>query len=165
MSESAGLQTPASARASSVVTAAGLVKEYLGGDGGIIRVLDDVSLSVTRGEMVAVVGESGAGKSTLLHLLGALDRPSAGTVQIVGEAVEGRSDESLAALRNREVGFVFQFHHLMTEFTALENVMLPGRIAGEVPGKVKNRAEELLARLGLQDRFEHFPSQLSGGEL
>src|SRR4051812_4560247 len=96
-----------------VAEATGLVKEYLGGDGGIIRVLDHVSLSVTRGEMVAVVGDSGAGKSTLLHLLGALDRPSSGSVRIVGEAVEGRSDEHLAALRNRAVGFVFQFHHLL----------------------------------------------------
>ncbi|MEO7361774.1 MAG: ABC transporter ATP-binding protein [Gemmatimonadaceae bacterium] len=147
-----------------VVTARGLVKEYVGGDGGIIRVLDHVSLDVTRGEMVAVVGDSGAGKSTLLHLLGALDRPSAGSVRIVGEAVEGRSDEVLAALRNRAVGFVFQFHHLLREFSALENVMMPLRIQGTPDDEARERATALLTRVGLSARMDHRPGAMSGGE-
>ncbi|MEP6835442.1 MAG: ABC transporter ATP-binding protein [Gemmatimonas sp.] len=147
-----------------VAQAEGLVKEYLGGDGGIIRVLDSVSITVTRGEMVAVVGDSGAGKSTLLHLLGALDRPSAGSVFIVGEAVEGRSDEHLAALRNRAVGFVFQFHHLLREFSALENVMMPLRIQGVNNEEARARATALLTRVGLASRMDHRPSAMSGGE-
>lgn len=147
-----------------VVVASGLVKEYVGGDGGIIRVLDDVSLQVTRGEMVAVVGDSGAGKSTLLHLLGGLDRPSAGTVQIVGQRLDGRNDEALADLRNREVGFVFQFHHLLREFSALENVMMPLRIQGVSDDEARNRATALLTRVGLAARMDHRPAAMSGGE-
>lgn len=147
-----------------VVTADGLVKEYVGGDGGIIRVLDHVSLEVTRGEMVAVVGDSGAGKSTLLHLLGALDRPSGGSVRIVGQAVEGRTDEALAALRNKAVGFVFQFHHLLREFSALENVMMPLRIQGIANEEARARAAALLSRVGLAARMEHRPGAMSGGE-
>ena len=151
-------------RALPVAQADGLVKEYLGGDGGIIRVLDQVSLSVTRGEMVAVVGDSGAGKSTLLHLLGALDRPSAGNVRIVGEPVEGRTDLELAALRNRAVGFVFQFHHLLREFSALENVMMPLRIQGVADDEARQRAMVLLSRVGLSARIDHRPGAMSGGE-
>lgn len=147
-----------------VAQADGLVKEYLGGDGGIIRVLDQVSLIVTRGEMVAVVGDSGAGKSTLLHLLGALDRPSAGSVRIIGEAVEGRTDEALAGLRNRAVGFVFQFHHLLREFSALENVMMPLRIQGVANEEARQRATALLTRVGLASRMDHRPGAMSGGE-
>ena len=147
-----------------VASAEGIVKEYLGGDGGIIRVLDHVSLTVTRGEMVAVVGDSGVGKSTLLHLLGALDRPSAGSVRIVGEAVEGRTDEDLAALRNRAVGFVFQFHHLLREFSALENVMMPLRIQGVHNDEARQRATALLTRVGLASRMDHRPGAMSGGE-
>jgi lipoprotein-releasing system ATP-binding protein len=149
---------------SAVVVATGLVKEYVGGDGGIIRVLDDVSLQVTRGEMVAVVGDSGAGKSTLLHLLGGLDRPSAGTVQITGHFVDGRNDEALAALRNRAVGFVFQFHHLLREFSALENVMMPLRIQGVANDEARQRATALLTRVGLAQRMDHRPGAMSGGE-
>ena len=147
-----------------VAQADSLVKEYRGGDGGIIRVLNGVTLSVTRGEMVAVVGDSGAGKSTLLHLLGALDRPSAGSVRIVGEAVEGRTDEDLASLRNRAVGFVFQFHHLLREFSALENVMMPLRIAGVNDDEARQRATALLTRVGLAARMDHRPGAMSGGE-
>jgi len=147
-----------------VVVASGLVKEYVGGDGGIIRVLDDVSLSVTRGEMVAVVGDSGAGKSTLLHLLGGLDRPSAGTVQILGQPVDGRTDEAVAAIRNRSVGFVFQFHHLLREFSALENVMMPLRIQGVTDTEARQRASALLTRVGLAHRMDHRPGAMSGGE-
>lgn len=147
-----------------VVSATGLVKEYRGGDGGILRVLDDVSLSVHRGEMVAIMGYSGAGKSTLLHVLGALESPSAGQVSLGGTAVESLSEDALAELRNRTVGFVFQFHHLLREFSAVENVMMPLRIAG-VPDRVaRSRAEALLERVGLSARRSHRPSEMSGGE-
>jgi lipoprotein-releasing system ATP-binding protein len=139
-------------------------KSFLGGDGGIIPVLTGVDLSVTRGEMVAVVGASGAGKSTLLHVIGTLERPTRGYVVLAGEPVHGRSDEELATLRNRTVGFVFQFHHLLREFTALENVMMPLRIGGRDKLAARSRAEELLARVGLSGRMHHRPSQLSGGE-
>jgi lipoprotein-releasing system ATP-binding protein len=147
-----------------VIVADGLVKEYRGGDGGVIRVLDDVSLAVRRGEMVAVMGYSGAGKSTLLHTLGALDRPSSGSVRILGQSIAGLDDEALAALRNRAVGFVFQFHHLLREFTALENVMMPLRIAGVGEEIARTRARDLLARVGLSARMTHRPGELSGGE-
>jgi lipoprotein-releasing system ATP-binding protein len=147
-----------------VVEARGLTKSYRGGDGGLIRILDGVSLSVARGEMVAVVGASGAGKSTLLHILGALDRPDAGEVVIGGEVVAGRTGDELATLRNRKVGFVFQFHHLLREFSALENVMMPLRIAGWETERARRRASELLERVGLGGRVTHRPSELSGGE-
>ena len=147
-----------------VIEARGLVKSYRGGDGGVIRVLDGVDLDVRRGEMVAVVGASGAGKSTLLHVLGALDRPSEGTVMLDGTRIEGRSDDELAALRNGKVGFVFQFHHLLREFSALENVMMPMRIAGWDPKRARARGEELMAQVGLAGRMHHQPGQLSGGE-
>ena len=147
-----------------VLEAVDLAKTYRGGDGGLITVLDGVTLQVARGEMVAIVGASGAGKSTLLHLLGALDRPTRGTVTIAGERVIGRSDEELSELRNRKVGFVFQFHHLLREFSALENVMMPLLIAGEAESRARSRAEELLATVGLAGRMTHRPSQLSGGE-
>lgn len=147
-----------------VVRAEGLVKEFRGGDGGIIRVLDDVSLTVHRGEMVAIMGYSGAGKSTLLHVLGALERPSAGTIELGGQAIASMDDDALAALRNRSVGFVFQFHHLLREFSALENVMMPLRIAGTDEGVARSRAEALLERVGLTARQHHRPSEMSGGE-
>jgi lipoprotein-releasing system ATP-binding protein len=141
-----------------------LTKTFVGGDGGLITVLDGVSLQVARGEMVAVVGASGAGKSTLLHLVGALDRPTRGAVVIDGERVDGLQDDELSALRNRRVGFVFQFHHLLREFTALENVMMPLRIAGWAPQRSEKRAAELLERVGLAPRARHRPSEMSGGE-
>ncbi len=147
-----------------VLQAEGLVKEFRGGDGGIIRVLDEVALCVRRGEMVAVVGYSGSGKSTLLHVLGALDRPSAGTVTLDSQPIAALDDDALAALRNRSVGFVFQFHHLLREFSALENVMMPLRIAGVADREAKARAEELLERVGLSARRHHRPSEMSGGE-
>jgi len=147
-----------------VVRAEGLVKEYRGGDGGIIRVLNEVSLSVRRGEMVAVVGHSGSGKSTLLHVLGALERPSAGTVSLAGQPIATLADDALARLRNACVGFVFQFHHLLREFSALENVMMPLRIAGADERHNRERAEALLERVGLSSRRHHRPSELSGGE-
>jgi lipoprotein-releasing system ATP-binding protein len=147
-----------------VIEARGLVKSYRGGDGGVIRVLDGVDLDVRRGEMVAVVGASGAGKSTLLHVLGALDRPSDGTVVLDGTRLDGRTDDELAELRNRKVGFVFQFHHLLREFSALENVMMPLRIAGWELPRARARGEELMAQVGLAGRMHHRPGQLSGGE-
>ena len=147
-----------------VLEALDLAKTYTGGDGGLITVLDGVNLQVARGEMVAIVGASGAGKSTLLHLLGALDRPTRGSVFVSGERLEARSDEELSALRNRRIGFVFQFHHLLREFSALENVMMPLRIAGWELTKAEARAEELLSRVGLSGRMTHRPSELSGGE-
>lgn len=148
----------------SVLIAEGIVKSFRGGDGGILHILNGVQLTVARGEMIAVVGTSGAGKSTLLHVLGALDRPSAGRVVVDGESLEGRSDEALAIIRNQKVGFVFQFHHLLREFSALENVMMPARIAGSDLTSSRRRAEELLSRVGLSGRMHHRPSELSGGE-
>jgi lipoprotein-releasing system ATP-binding protein len=114
--------------------------------------------------MVAVIGASGAGKSTLLHLLGALDRPSSGQVIVAGHDLSGLEDDAVSALRNRTVGFVFQFHHLLREFTALENVMMPLRIAGTDEKQARGRAMELLDRVGLGGRVHHRPAELSGGE-
>jgi lipoprotein-releasing system ATP-binding protein len=148
----------------SVLEASGVTKEFRGGDGGTLRILDGVNLTVNRGEMVAVVGASGAGKSTLLHVLGARERPTTGEVRLAGVPIGGRGDEELAVIRNRTVGFVFQFHHLLREFSALENVAIPLRIGG-VPAKdAYRRASELLERLGLGGRVHHRPGQLSGGE-
>jgi lipoprotein-releasing system ATP-binding protein len=147
-----------------VLEAHDLHKTYVGGDGGTINVLSGVDLSVSAREMVAIVGASGAGKSTLLHALGALEKPTKGYVVIGGEPINGLNEEQLAALRNRAVGFVFQFHHLLREFTALENVMMPLRISGRDVAHARSRAEELLARVGLSGRMHHLPSQLSGGE-
>lgn len=147
-----------------VLKAQGIVKSYRGGDGGTLSILNGVNLEVFRGEMVAIVGASGAGKSTLLHVLGALDRPNRGEVWIDGESIEGRTDEELAGLRNRKVGFVFQFHHLLREFSALENVMMPLRIGGMPATEARKKAEELLGLVGLTSRKGHHPSQLSGGE-
>jgi lipoprotein-releasing system ATP-binding protein len=129
-----------------------------------VEVLRGVDLEIEPGEMVAIVGPSGSGKSTLLHLLGALDRPDAGTIAIGGTALDGLSGRRLARFRNRTVGFVFQFHQLLADFDALENVMLPGRIAGQDPRQALARARALLEEVGLAGRLDHFPSQLSGGE-
>jgi lipoprotein-releasing system ATP-binding protein len=148
----------------SVLQGIDLAKVFVGGDGGLLTVLDGVSLEVQQGEMVAIVGSSGAGKSTLLHVLGALDKPSRGRVVIGGVALEGLDDASLAQLRNRKVGFVFQFHHLLREFSAQENVAIPLRIAGWDTTAADKRAAELLERVGLGARMTHRPSQLSGGE-
>jgi lipoprotein-releasing system ATP-binding protein len=147
-----------------VLEARDIVKSYRGGDGGLISVLNGANLTVQRGEMVAIVGASGAGKSTLLHVLGALDRPTRGYVVLAGEPVEGRTDDELATVRNRKVGFVFQFHHLLREFSALENVMMPLRIGGTPAAEARSRAEQLLSRVGLSGRMQHRPNELSGGE-
>ena len=145
------------------IEARGLGKTYQDGVRRV-EVLKGVDLSIEPGELVAIVGPSGSGKSTLLHLLGALDRPDHGTVSIGGEPLEKMSGAMLARFRNRTIGFVFQFHQLLPDFTALENVMLPGRIAGIEPRQVLENAHRLLAEVGLEDRLEHFPNQLSGGE-
>jgi lipoprotein-releasing system ATP-binding protein len=147
-----------------VLEAQGLVMRYQGGDGSTLTVLDGVDLTVAAGEMVAIVGASGAGKSTLLHCIGALEVPTAGTVSIGGELVTARSDEALSAMRNRRIGFVFQFHHLLREFTARENVMMPLRIAGRSVREAGERADALLERVGLGARRTHRPSAMSGGE-
>jgi lipoprotein-releasing system ATP-binding protein len=147
-----------------ILEARSLRKVYRGGDGNPIEVLSGIDLTVDRGEFVAIVGASGSGKSTLLHLLGALDTPSGGTVQLAGQTYDEHSADSLAAVRNKKLGFVFQFHHLLREFTALENVMMPLLIAGEDDIRARSRAEELLAAVGLAGRMSHRPSQLSGGE-
>jgi len=147
-----------------VLEAHDLHKTYVGGDGNIIPVLSGIDLAVQRREMVAIVGASGAGKSTLLHVLGALDKPTRGYVVIGGEPVHGRDETALGLLRNRTVGFVFQFHHLLREFSALENVMMPLRIGGKSEEEARGRASELLARVGLSARMTHRPAELSGGE-
>lgn len=146
-----------------VVTARGLAKSYLMG-GGEVAALSGVDLEVGRGEMVAVMGVSGAGKSTLLHLLGALDRPTRGEVILEGKNLSDCSETELARLRNQRVGFVFQFHYLLPEFSALENVMMPGLIRGDRKREVEEQAKELLSRMGLADRCGHRPGELSGGE-
>ena len=146
-----------------VLEAEGLSKTYEEGVAPVV-VLEGVDLSVKPGEMVAVVGASGSGKSTLLHLLGGLDRPTAGTVRIQGATMSSMSEEERSKLRSRSVGFVFQFHQLLPEFTALENAMMPGWIAGRPSAQVRARAENLLSDLGLAERLEHKPAELSGGE-
>jgi len=142
----------------------GLVKQYDTGGEEPLTVLNDLDVTVEEGEIVAVVGESGTGKSTLLHLLGALDRPTRGTVRFQGDNLFAKSDEELASFRNRAVGFVFQFHHLLPEFTALENVAMPALIQHRSLEEVRPRAEELLDLLNLADRAAHRPDSLSGGE-
>lgn len=129
-----------------------------------LEVLKGVSLEIKPGETIAVIGPSGAGKSTLLHILGGLDRPDEGEVYYGGEKIFDYSDDRLARFRNKEIGFVFQFHHLLPEFTALENVLLPGLIDGRSYSQSEKRAKELLALVGLEERMDHFPSELSGGE-
>lgn len=146
------------------VEARALYKVFLGGDGRELTVLGGVDLRVESGEAVAIVGSSGAGKSTLLHLLGALDRPTSGGVFLGGYDVSEVDGDELARMRNRGVGFVFQFHHLLREFTALENVMMPCLIAGQKRRASEARARELLTLVGLDERISHRPTQLSGGE-
>jgi lipoprotein-releasing system ATP-binding protein len=131
---------------------------------GPLQVLSGVHLEVAAGESVAIVGASGAGKSTLLHVLGALDRPTGGQVVIGGQSLFDLDDAALAAFRNRTVGFVFQFHHLLSEFSAVENVMMPGLISGSSLAAARERAMELLESVGLGRWAEHRPGELSGGE-
>ena len=131
---------------------------------GSLQVLKGIDLHIDRGEVVSIVGPSGAGKTTLLQILGTLDRPDAGTVYIDSVDVTTLSNKKLADFRNRHIGFVFQFHQLLPEFTALENIMIPAYIAGTSQKAAKERAQELLSFMGLSDRAHHKPSELSGGE-
>lgn len=133
-------------------------------DNTTVEVLKGIDLDICEGEIVAVMGPSGVGKSTLLHILGALDRPTSGRVLIDNTDIFAFDDKALAQFRNRTVGFVFQFHHLLPEFSALENVMLPGMIAGHSDNSLKERAVQLLSDVGLADRLKHRPNELSGGE-
>ncbi|MCH7754099.1 ABC transporter ATP-binding protein [candidate division KSB1 bacterium] len=130
-----------------------------------IPVLQGIDLEVNQAQIVAIVGPSGVGKSTLLHILGTLDRPSEGNVTIEGTDVFKFDEKKLADFRNRTVGFIFQFHHLMPEFTALENVMMPGLIAGKPKKRIRDRAKSLLTEVGLEHRVNHRPGELSGGEM
>lgn len=140
-----------------------LTKEYIDGS-RVVRVLTDLDLDIGEGERIAIVGESGVGKSTLMHILGTLDRPSRGEVWFDGEDLATKTDRELAHFRNREVGFIFQFHHLLPDFSALENVTMPARIGGATRDAAEGRARALLERVGLSERLEHKPGELSGGE-
>lgn len=142
-----------------MIEARNITKSY-----GNLEVLKGVDLTVGEGEIVSIVGKSGAGKSTLLHILGTLDRPDSGSLLIKDEAVFSLNDRKLANFRNREIGFVFQFHHLLPEFNAVENVSIPALISGKRETDVRKRAMELLDYLGLSDRATHKPTELSGGE-
>ena len=141
-----------------------LHRSFVDSDGSELPILQGVDLEVRVGEVVAVVGASGAGKSTLLHLLGGLDRPTRGKIYIDGKTLSGLDDRELAELRNRRLGFVFQFHHLLREFSALENIMMPLRIGNIDRSRAEARAENLLREVGLERRGGHKPPQLSGGE-
>ncbi len=147
----------------SLLQAVQLEKRYVDGP-AVVQVLAGLDLDVEAGDRIAIVGESGVGKSTLLHLLGALDQPTGGRLLFDGQDVFAHSEAELAHFRNREIGFVFQFHHLLGDFTALENVMLPGLISRQPFGTTRARATELLERVGLRARLAHRPGQLSGGE-
>ena len=140
------------------------VKKVFKKGGAKIHALRGIDLTVERGEMMVIVGASGAGKTTLLHILGTLDRPSQGAVLYQGENIFARSDGSLAAWRNREIGFIFQFYNLLPEFNALENTMMPALIQGMSSRRARQQAEEILEEVGLKDRMWHKPGELSGGE-
>lgn len=142
-----------------MLSASGIEKKY-----GNLQVLKGVDISINQGEIVSIVGSSGAGKSTLLHILGTLDKPDSGKVMLNGERTDQLTGKVLARFRNQHIGFVFQFHHLLPEFTALENVCIPGWVAGKKKKPTEDKAKELLNILGLSARIDNKPSQLSGGE-
>jgi lipoprotein-releasing system ATP-binding protein len=148
-----------------LLRASDITKSYpsIGGDGRL-HVLDGISIDLDQGESVAITGPSGSGKSTLLHIIGGLDRPDSGTILYRGDDMSKLSADSLAAWRNKEVGFVFQFHYLLPEFSAFENVMMPALIHKNASNDPKKRALDLLGLVGLSDRAQHRPSELSGGE-
>ena len=148
---------------SNLLEVRGLFKSY-GGNGTKVEVLKGIDLDVAAGDTIALVGPSGAGKSTLLHVMGTIDRPTSGEVLFEGERIFNLADQPLAAFRNRSIGFVFQFHHLLPEFSALENVMMPLLIGGEKRSRAEGRALELLKGVGLSHRVTHRPGELSGGE-
>ncbi len=142
-----------------MIVASGIIKSY-----GDLQVLKGIDLAVSAGEIVSIVGKSGAGKSTLLHILGTLDRADSGSLVLNNQTIDTLNEKELAKFRNRHIGFVFQFHHLLQEFTALENVCIPAYINGVQPSQAETRAKELLSYLGLSERINHKPNQLSGGE-
>ena len=148
---------------SNLVEARGISKAYHDG-ARELHVLDGADLTVQKGQIISIVGASGAGKSTLLHLIGALDKPNAGTISIAGKDLASMDRPALAALRARSIGFIFQFHHLLSEFSALENVMIPGMLLEEPQDALRARAIERLRALGLEERLTHRPVKLSGGE-
>jgi lipoprotein-releasing system ATP-binding protein len=147
-----------------LLTGKAIRRVFAGGDGQLLEILRGVDVEVRRGEFVAIVGASGAGKSTLLHLLGALDSPTGGDIWLDGSRYADLDARGAAELRNRKLGFVFQFHHLLREFSALENVMMPLLIGGAAPRQARSRAEEVLSEVGLAGRMTHRPAELSGGE-
>ena len=142
-----------------MLIAKGIEKNY-----GPLHVLKGVDININKGEIVSIVGSSGAGKSTFLHILGTLDKPDKGQVILNNERTDKLSAKGLAKFRNKNIGFIFQFHHLLPEFTAIENVCIPGWIAGNKKKETESRAKELLTILGLKERLENKPNQLSGGE-
>ncbi len=142
-----------------MLTATNIIKNY-----GVLPVLRGVDIQIKKGEIISIVGSSGAGKSTLLHILGTLDKADQGSVSLEGQRIEALSGSKLSAFRNKNIGFVFQFHHLLPEFSALENVCIPGWIAGSKKKEIIEKATNLLTTLGLSNRLENKPQQLSGGE-
>lgn len=160
------MNTETDPQSAPMIVAEGITKDFATGDEreGRLSVLRGVSLSIAKGEIVAIVGASGAGKSTLLHILGTLDRPTTGTVRYNATDVFALGDDELARFRNRTVGFVFQFHHLLPEFSALENVAMPALIQGRSLSAVRSEALDLLREVGLEERAEERPPKLSGGE-
>lgn len=164
MSRLDGIPTETGSHTHPTLEARGLRKHFVGGDGSELRILQGVELRVEPGEVVAIIGASGVGKSTLLQLLGALDRPTEGEVLVGGQSLAEMDPIALAEIRNRHMGFVFQFHHLLRDFSALENVAMPRRIGGASSEEALHRASELLKAVGLSDRAHHLPTQLSGGE-
>ena len=149
---------------SALIDAKGISKVYRQGDSEL-TILRSIDLSIRQGDSLCIVGPSGAGKSTLLHILSTLDRPSSGNVFFEGRDLGPFTDDELASFRGETMGFVFQFHHLLAEFSAIENVMLPARIAGDSKTEAREKALPLMSLIGLKERVNHFPNQLSGGEL
>jgi lipoprotein-releasing system ATP-binding protein len=147
-----------------ILEARDITKTYNGRDGNPLTVLDNTSIAIEKGSIVTIVGASGCGKSTLLHILGGLDRPDSGTVLWQEESIYDMGKEILAKFRNKNLGFVFQFHHLLPEFTAIENIMMPALIGNATEQEAKKKALVLLRDFGISDRAEHRPTQLSGGE-
>jgi len=141
-----------------------LWKEYPTGTAAPLQVLKGVDIEIRKGEIVVVIGPSGSGKSTLLHILGGLDQPTKGLVSVGGQNLFTLPEEERSEFRNSRLGFIFQFHHLLPEFSALENVAMPGLIRGDAMKQIRHRAESLLAEVGLEERMDHKPNELSGGE-
>ncbi len=158
------IEGPRPAPARPILEGRDIRKVYIQEDGSELPILEGVEIAIAAGEAVAIVGASGSGKSTLLHILGGLDRPTRGEVILAGQNLSLLADRELAELRNQRVGFVFQFHHLLREFTALENVMMPMLVGGRSIAEARNGAAQLLGEVGLSQRLTHKPWQLSGGE-